>query len=49
MNASSEVIEMDPKTRILTIRLMDALQTKPAYAERLGIEVTLKKARSTAT
>lgn len=44
MKSRCEVIEMDVKTRIKTIHLMDMLQKKPVYAENLGLEVTLKKA-----
>lgn len=46
MKTGSEVIVMDAKTRIMTIRLMDLIQKNPDFAENLGIEVTIKKDRS---
>lgn len=36
---------MDPKLRILTIRLMESLRKNPACGAALGVEVRLKKAR----
>lgn len=49
MKTGSEVVEMDVKTRIMTIRLMDMLQKNSGYAETLGLEVIIKKARSKTT
>ena len=34
---------MDPKTRLLAIRLMENLRKNPAYAQTLGVQVTLKR------
>lgn len=34
---------MDPKTRLLAIRLMEYLRKNPAYAQTLGVQVTLKR------
>ena len=34
---------MDPKTRLLAIRLMEYLRKNPAYAQTLGVKVTLKR------
>ena len=34
---------MEPKTRLLAIRLMDDLRKNPAYAQVLGAQVTLKR------
>ena len=34
---------MAPKTRLLAIRLMDDLRKNPAYAQALGVQVTLKR------
>lgn len=45
MKASSEVVEMDVKTRIMTIRLMDRLQNNPVYTEVLGMEFVVTKIR----
>lgn len=36
---------MDPKTRLLAIRLMENLRKNPAYAQTLGVQVTLKRSR----
>ena len=30
---------MDPKTRLLAIRLMEYLRKNPAYAQTLGVQV----------
>lgn len=35
---------MDVKARILTIRLMEALQKDSGYAQRLGIQIKMRKA-----
>ena len=45
----NEVAEMNARERIMTLRLMDMLRANPAYAERLGIAITIKAARSGAT
>lgn len=37
---------MDVKARILTIRLMEALQKDSGYAQRLGIQIKMRKAIS---
>ena len=39
----SEVIPMDAKARILAIHLMENLRRNPAYAQTLGVQVTLKR------
>lgn len=40
---------MEAKIRIRTIRLMEMLQKKPAYAQILGVEATLTKAPAETT
>lgn len=40
---NSEVTEMDTKERLLAIRLMENLRKNPAYAQTLGVQVTMKK------
>ena len=35
---------MSVKERIMTIRLMEKLQAKPAYAKALGIEICVAQA-----
>ena len=34
---------MDTKTRLLAIHLMGNLRRNPAYAQTLGVQVTLKR------
>ena len=34
---------MDPKTRLLAIRLMENLRKNPAYAQTLGVQVTFRR------
>lgn len=34
---------MDTKTRLLAIHLMENLRRNPAYAQTLGVQVTLKR------
>lgn len=41
----SEVYAMEPKLRILTIRLMNQMGKRPGYAARIGIEGTMTKRR----
>lgn len=44
--AWSEGMPMDVKARILTIRLMETLQKDSGYAQRLGIQIKMRKAIS---
>lgn len=43
MESSEEAVEMDAKTRIMSIYLMDMLQKNPCYMETLGIEAVMER------
>lgn len=43
VKSNSEVTVMDAKVRLLAIRLMENLRRNPAYAQILGVQVTMKR------